>query len=74
MFRLTPYRLSFYSPYLRNVMKLQPEIKTDKDYYMQSIGNPLATNMVYQLKLRKMEVLIIRQLAILILTLIIYII
>ena len=38
MFRVTPDGLSFYSPYLREVMKLVLEIETADDYY-QSTNN-----------------------------------
>ena len=38
MFRLTPDGLSFYSPYLREVMKLVLEIMAEEDYYQSVNG------------------------------------
>ena len=40
VFRLTPDGLFFYSPYLRKVMKLKPEIESEKDYYLRVICQP----------------------------------
>ena len=40
LFRITPDGQSFYSPYLRKIMKLKLVIETDKDYYSRVIERP----------------------------------